>query len=170
MTKHASTTKYIKIGMIPLLLGVLYFVIPAKPSVPESDSTVAPTPSARSATNSRSDPNGPATKVIWPTFSLVELKGTDPFDRRMLFPDLASQDAPSEANTAGQQVLVTTGASQVTQATYIVQAVFQSPTGIAALVGDRVIHVGDQLADGRLVLGITAEHLILAPATNNSPH
>jgi len=170
MMKHSSTAKYIKMGIIPLLLGVLYFVIPAKRSVPESDSTIAPTRDARVASNPKSDPNDLATKVIWPTISLGELEGTNPFDRRMLFPDLASHHTPSDANTAGQQVLVRTEASQENQAPYVVQAVFQSPTGTAALVGDRVIHVGDQLADGRLVLGITAEHLILAPATNNSPH
>ena len=170
MMKHSSTAKYIKMGMIPLLLGVLYFVIPAKRSVPESDSTVVPTRSVRSVTNPKSDPNGLVTKVVWPTISLSELEGTDPFDRRMLFPDMASKDTPSDAGTAGQQVLVRAGASQDNQTSHIVQAVFQSPTGIAALVGDRVIHVGDQLADGTLVLGITAEHLILAPATNDSPH
>jgi len=170
MMKHSSRAKYIKMGMIPLLLGVLYFVIPAKKSVPESDSTVAPTRSARVVTNPKSDPNGLATKVVWPTISLSELDGTDPFDRRMLFPDMASHDTPGDGNNAGQQVLVRTGTSQDKPAPFIVQAVFKSPTGIAALVGDRVIHVGDQLADGMLVLGITAEHLILAPATNNLPH
>lgn len=167
---HSSTAKYLKMGMIPLLLGVLYFVIPAKKSISESDSTGPPTRSTRIVTHPKSDPNGLAKKVVWPTISLSELEGTDPFDRRMLFPDLATQDTPRDANTSGQQVLVRTEASRDNQVSYIVQAVFQSPTGIAALVGDRVIHVGDQLADGTLVLGITAEHLILAAATDNSPH
>ena len=168
--KHSFTAKYIKMGMIPLLLGVLYFVIPAKRNVPESDSAVAPTRDTRLATNPKSDPNGLTTKVVWPTISLSDLEGTDPFDRRMLFPALTSHHTPSDASTTGQQVLVKTEAPQDNQASYIVQAVFQSPTGIAALVGDRVIHVGDRLADGALVLGITAEHLILAPETKNSPH
>ena len=168
--KHSSRAKYIKIGMVPLLLGVLYFVIPARKSVPESDSTVAPTRTARIVANPKSDANGLAPKIAWPSIPLSELEGTDPFDRRILFPDLASHDKPSDGNNAGHQVLVRAEVSQDNQAPHIIQAVFQSPTGIAALVGDRVIHVGDQLADGTLVLGITAEHLILAPATNNSPH
>jgi len=168
--KHSPRAKYIKIGMIPLLFIVLYFVIPAKKSVPESESTVAPTRSAQIAANPRSDANSLAAKIAWPSIPLSELQDTDPFDRRILFPDLASHDTLGDGNNAGQQVLVRTEASQDNQAPYIIQAVFQSPTGIAALVGNRVIHVGDQLTDGTLVLGITAEHLILAPVTKNSPH
>ena len=87
----------------------------------------------------------------------------------MLFPELASQNAPSNTDGGALQVLVSTVSSEDKKVEYKIQAVFHSPVEIAAMVGDRVVHVGDH-PDGRLVVGITAEQLILAPFPGNTMH
>jgi hypothetical protein len=169
--KQASNAKYIKIAMIPLLLGTLYFVLPKRTNAPESEpalaSVVMP---AQNELNPTVDSSGVRSKVAWPVHSSSEFGNADPFDRRMLFPELALQKAPSINDGSDQQVLVSANSSLDKTAACKIQAVFHSPVGIAALVGDRVVHVGDQLPDGRLVVGITAEQLVLSSSHDNSLH
>lgn len=169
--RQLSIAKSIKLALIPLLLGTLYFVLPPKRKTPESESTVVSVVSpVGSELNPAADTCSVGTKIVWPTISSSELENSDPFDRGMLFPDLPSPNALSTKDGVDQQVLVSVGGSEVKTVETKIQAVFHSPVGIAAMVGDRVVHVGDQLADGRFVVGITAEQLVLAPAAANSLH
>ncbi len=169
--KPLLIAKSIKLLLIPLLLGTLYFVLPSKRKTPESESTVASAVSSvRNELNPAVDTCSVGIKIDWPMISSSELENLDPFDRGMLFPELPSPNALSYKDGVDQQVLVSVGGSEDKTVETKIQAVFHSRVGIAAMVGDRVVHVGDQLADGRLVVGITAEQLILAPTTTNSLH
>jgi len=165
-----SNQSYLKIGLIPLFGGILYYVLPGKQFVSDETATDPKSAVANSpATGKRSEqPDGRdfVSKREWPEFQLNELGNVDPFDKRMIFPESAPNF--SDPSDSDKQTLVSTigrsGASRLENIK--VQAVFQSPKGITALVGENVIHVGDLLQDGTQVNGITPEHLILASPTN----
>ncbi len=162
---------YIKIGMIPCLLGILYFVLPGKPPTPDGIATQQksePHGLPNSEPSQKSEGNESDAKAQWPAFQLSDLESVDPFDRRMIFPEL-SRTAASDPNAVDRQSLVAINSLPAASKSepIKVQAVFQSPQGIAALVGDRVIHVGDQLADGTHVIGITPEQLVVAMPSIN---
>ncbi|HUP78264.1 MAG TPA: hypothetical protein VM260_06825 [Pirellula sp.] len=165
-----SNQSYLKIGMIPLFGGILYYVLSGNQSVPDITADNAKNGIANSpATGKLSEkPDGHdfVSKQEWPEFQLNGLENVDPFDKRMIFPESAPKF--SDSSDSDKQTLVSTisrsGASRLENIK--VQAVFQSPKGIAALVGEQVIHVGDLLQDGTQVIGITPEHLILASPTN----
>ena len=156
--------------MIPLLGGILYYVLSGKQFVSDESGTdpksaVANSP-AKGERSEKTEGFDFASKQEWPEYQLSELGNVDPFDKRMIFPESAPKRIdPSDSD---KQTLVSTigrsGASSLENIK--VQAVFQSPKGIAALVGEHVIHVGDLLQDGTQVIGITPEHLILASPTN----
>ena len=156
-------------GMIPLLGGILYYVLSGKQFVSDETGTDPKSAVANSpATGERSEKTEGcdfASKQEWPEFQLSELGNVDPFDKRMIFPESAPKR--SDTSDSDKQTLVSTigryGASSLENIK--VQAVFQSPKGIAALVGEHVIHVGDLLQDGTQVIGITPEHLVLASPT-----
>ena len=153
----------IKIGMIPFLLGILYFVFPGKPSTPHGiagEQKKEPTTGERIQ---RSEGRETIVQAPWPEYHLGDLENVNPFDRSMIFPEL-SKEVASDAMTSDRQSLVALHGLPAANKTepLKVQAVFQSPQGIAALVGDRVIHIGDLLEDGTQVIGITPEQLVVA--------
>ena len=164
-----SNQNYLKIGLIPLFGGILYYVLPGNQSVPDNTANNPKNAVANSLTTGKrsEQPDGRdfVSKQEWPEFQLNELGNVDPFDKRMIFPESAPKR--SDTSDSDKQTLVSTigrsGASSLENIK--VQAVFQSPKGIAALVGEHVIHVGDLLQDGTQVIGITPEHLILASPT-----
>ena len=158
-------------GMIPLLGGILYYVLIGTQSVPDEIATdpknaVANSP-AKGERSEKPDGRDFDSRQEWPEFQLSELSNVDPFDKRMIFPESAPKASSNDPSDSDKQTLVSTigrsGASRLENIK--VQAVFQSPQGIAALVGEHVIHVGDLLQDGTQVIGITPEHLILASPT-----
>ncbi len=165
-----SNHSYLKMGMIPLLGGILYYMLSGKQFVPDETATepksaVANSP-ATGQWNEKPEGFDFVSKQEWPKFQLSELGNVDPFDKRMIFPEKAPK--LSDPSDSDKQTLVSTigrsGASRLENIK--VQAIFQSPKGIAALVGEHVIHVGDLLQDRTQVIGITPEHLILASPTN----
>jgi hypothetical protein len=170
MKKPWSKLDYLKIGMIPLLGGILYMVLPMNATDPGSTASKAP-PVADRVTAPKSKPNersmviDSVSTTKWPVFTLGELENVDPFDRRRLLPDLSRKATTSDSAVSGFPSLVDApGAPSKKSSTPIkIQAVFQSPKGIAALVGERVIHIGDRLEDGTEVIDITPEQLTFAP-------
>jgi len=78
----------------------------------------------------------------------------------MIFPDLSVITSTSEQNNT--LVSVNSRISKGSQPTIKVQAVFQSPNGITALVDNRLVRIGDRLTDGSELIGITPEHMVLA--------
>ncbi len=170
MKKARSKLDYLKIGMIPLLGGILYVVLPTNAKEPGTTAsnanpvadTVADT---KSKANEHAVASEPASTTKWPTFTLRELENVDPFDRKRIFPELSPKAPTSDSVVSGFQSLVDAPgvASKKSPMPIKIQAVFQSPKGIAALVGERVIHIGDRLEDGTEVIEITPEQLIVAP-------
>lgn len=162
-----STTGYMKIGMIPFLLGILYFTLAAKPPTQDaltSESKAATHGNPLHEAGKTLNGTEKSGRLTWPEFELSDLKKCDPFDRHMIFPALANQSSESESNRINRQSLVAMHSQPFPSKLepIKVQAVFQSPRGIAALVGDRVLHVGDQLSDGSQVTSITPEQLIVS--------
>lgn len=153
----------IKIGMIPFLLGILYFVFPGKPSTPDgiaAEQKKEPTTGERIQSSEDRDT---IVQALWPEFHLGDLENVNPFDRSMIFPEL-SKTVASDAMPLDRQSLVAINSLPAANKLEAlkVQAVFQSPQGIAALVGDRVIHIGDLLEDGTQVIEITPEQLVVS--------
>ena len=102
-----------------------------------------------------------AKKIQWPEFFSNKLENVNPFDRRMIFPEPLAKAMPMDPNDSEKhlQVGVNRPLSTIPLASFQVQAVFQSPHGIAALIGERIIHVGDRLKDGTHVIGITPQQI-----------
>ena len=167
-----TTSGYVKIGAIPVLLGIVYVVFPGKPPAldhlaSEPNAVAIDTTShAEAQKTSEAERIG---KIRWPEFQLSDLKNCNPFDRRTIFPELAAKSTESESSASDRQSFVAMQSQTITSKLepLKVQAVFQSSQGIAALVGDRVFHVGDLLDDGTMVTSITPEQLIVAlPGVN----
>jgi hypothetical protein len=159
-----SMNNNLKIALIPALGLVLVYLVLRGRNGSEQSSVETPVRVADNET-SRSirsqEPTTPVTQAIsnWQKFAIEDLPTTDPFDRRALFPVLSAVATPSDSNNT----LV--GAPDRSSAEVLkpikIQAVFQSPSGITALVENRVIHIGDRLEDGSEVVGITPEQLLL---------
>ncbi len=164
-----STSTYIKLALIPLLGGVLCFLVfsqrsksppspvtavvaPVIPSSPEPK--LASNPAVRTTTF----------KTEWPSFHIADVGNVDPFDRRTLFPVPAPLTPVAETDFLDSQTLVSTASAMATRRLELVkiQAVFQTPDGIAALVNDKIVHVGDRLDDGSEVIEIHPDHLSIA--------
>ena len=164
---------YVKAAVIPLLLAILYLVFSynrTAPVVIDSGPAVAPTdpPTAKSEPELDAKLIGLSSKVQWPEFTHSELVNVDPFDRRMIFPETLAKAMPTDPNDSEKQLLI--GSHRPLSAnpleSFQVQAVFQSPQGIAALIGERIIRIGDRLNDGTHVIDITPQQLTVeSPAT-----
>jgi hypothetical protein len=158
---------YVKVALIPILAGTLYLVWP-KPAAKESVATA--TKSASDAgrekrTKRPSKPNTPVREPItWPKIRLEELSGANPFDRRQVFPEPAVE-AVSASPIEGQK-LVSLNSPLLGETAPLesieIQAIYESPQGVVAIIGDRMIHVGDRLEDGREVLSIHSDHILVS--------
>ena len=170
MKKAWSKLDYLKIGMIPLLGGILYMVLPMNVNDPGATASNA-NPVADTVTPPKSKPNERSvvseqvSTTKWPVFTLHEIENVDPFDRRRIFPELSPKAPTSDSTVSGFPSLVDVLGvpSKKSLMPIKIQAVFQSPKGIAALVDERVLHIGDRLEDGTEVIDITPEQLIVAP-------
>lgn len=170
---------YVKLGLIPVLAGVLFLVIrEGATSTAVSTTTMGPAstkvaaPIVEAETTNRNAENFPLPLIArdpQPTFASIrheDIAHIDPFDRRMIFPEKtpASTDDPSSENV-DQSLVSSLGAKRKNAETLKVQVVFQTRTGISAMLDDRIVRVGDLLEDGRQVIQITPECLVLAPPT-----
>ena len=172
-------TGYVKLGLIPVLAGVLFLVLrPGATSStisttnigPASPIVAAPTVEAET-TNQQAEKSSShlIARAPQPTFTAIrheDIAHIDPFDRRMIFPEKepANTDDSSSENDDRSLVSSLEAKSKSTE-TLKVQVVFQTRTGISAMLDDRIIRVGDLLEDGRQVIQITPECLVLAPPT-----
>ena len=164
--KAKSTADYVKLGLIPLLLGVLYCVIPR-----DNKETAATESSQQSAAKSNAtaprEVQRTSTQVditslsAWPAFRSDDFADMDPFDRRMIVPEVLEPTVSNESSISDHEILVSNLARPEREPLKI-QAVFESPKGIVALVDDRVIQVGDQLEDGSKVIEITRDQIVVA--------
>jgi hypothetical protein len=157
-----------KIVLIPVLGLVLMYLVLKNRSAPDS----SPADLSATVTSDSTEPTAPpptpdqpptVTQSEWPDFILADVQDTDPFDRRMISPELDQSTSPN--STLSNNAITLVGTSDGQLPPLKVQAVFQSPQGITALAGDRIIHIGDHLADGSEVIDITPERLVLAKPT-----
>ena len=85
----------------------------------------------------------------------------------MIFPEPLAKAMPTDPNDSEKQLLI--GSHRPLSAnpleSFQVQADFQSPQGIAALIGERIIHIGDRLKDGTHIIGITPQQLTVESPT-----
>jgi len=171
---NQKSYSYVKVAVIPLLLGVLYWVFSYSRTVPAvigSGPADAPADLLTAKREPKRDAKSIAlsSKVQWPEFSFTELVNVDPFDRRMIFPEPVAKAMPTDPNDSEKHLLI--GANRPLSASplasFQVQAVFQSPQGIAALIGERIIHIGDRLNDGTHVIDITPQQLTVESPTTH---
>lgn len=165
---------YVKIAMIPLLLAILYWVFSSNRTAPAvvgsvSADATSDFPTVKNAPKQDSKLKVLSSKVHWPEYSSNELVNVDPFDRRMIFPEPLAKAMPTNSNDSEKHLLV--GSNRPLSASplesFQVQAVFQSPQGIAALIGERIIRIGDRLKDGTQVIGITPQQLTVESPTTH---
>ena len=178
MNKKASAIN-IKLALIPILGGILYAVLPgdflsSRSNLPES----ATGRDANDATKSVTDlpkPKSSMTEKVgstakdWPMFSEGNLEGVDPFDRRRVFPEVVPTPIESQASLR-EGVLVSNVEKAIATrlAPSQIKAIFQSPMGNTALIGDRVVRIGDRLDDGAVVINISPEEVVISPTPSTN--
>lgn len=156
----------IKLGLIPLLALVLYFLVRGD-STPKP--TNAPPVDASPVLDSPTRPVGASAALAipartqWPEIRFEQIAGVDPFDRRMIFPVIEPVPVAQDASEpVGQSLVNATGSAPPSTEALKVQIVFQTSAGIGAMVGDRIVRIGDTLDDGRRVVAITPDSLVLS--------
>ena len=172
----SSVVGYIKLALIPVLAGGLYMVLREEaPSAtdnaidrgPVSSKTGTLLVEAEATNRNAENASLPlAVRDRQPTPPLIsygEVAEVDPFDRKMIFPvkEPSSAVHPSIEND-DHSLVSSQGASRKSAETLKVQVVFQTRDGISAMLDDRIVRVGDLLEDGRQVIQITPECLVLA--------
>jgi len=170
---------YVKLGLIPVLVGILYLVFYGgatstadQAAKQDPASTIAPDLSVEAEITNRFDENNSPPRMardLQPTLPLKrdeDVAEVDPFDRRMIFPEEESANTldPLIANDDRSLVSAIEAKSKST-ATLKVQVIFQTRDGISAMLDDRIVRVGDLLEDGRQVIQITPQNLVLALPT-----
>jgi len=175
----SQTYGVMKWGLIPVLAGILYLVIRGNSTSSVDNATqslpageVAALSKVENSTQTKSgSPNSPITaslKTAWPVVDLDEVAEVDPFDRSMIFPEIETKDIPESSNETDRQSFVSSlGTTTRTTESLKVQIVFQTKFGTSAMVGDRLIRVGDSLDDGRRVIEITPESVVLSSSQVN---
>ena len=155
-----------KIALIPVLAGILYLVLP-KSSTKDKAGAATPTKVATESHRHKRTirpPNPEAhakEPIVWPEIRLEDLSGADPFDRRRMFPEQAID--PASATDIEKETFVSLNGEAGENAspfkTIAIQAIYESPQGVIAIIDGRMIHVGDRLEDGREVVGIYSDHI-----------
>jgi hypothetical protein len=168
--KPKSFMVFAKLALIPLLGAVLLYVLMGRPktsnsiSFPASSNATSTTIPTRTAPKPSNANQYSATEVTWPTFSAAQIIHIDPFDRRRVFPEIPKAEATNTNVDGNNGKLVgydSQAANTKKSESLKIQAIYQSPQGIAALVGDRIIRIGDRLDDGSRVTDITADKIVV---------
>ena len=97
-------------------------------------------------------------KVEWPQYDWEEIVLMQPFPRSKELDESTSADELSENDAARPEV----EQEIVPEDPLKVRAVFQTPNGASALLGDRVIRVGDVLPNGKRVTAIHSDGIEVA--------
>ncbi len=172
-------TGYVKLGLIPVLAGVLFLVLrEGATSTADRTTNIGPAspkvaaPTVEAVTTNRNAENFPLPLIErdpQPTVAAIrheDIAHIDPFDRKMIFPEKAPTSTDDPSSEIDDRALVSSlGSKHKSTETLKVQVVFQTRTGISAMLDDRIVRVGDLLEDGRQVIQITPESLVLAPPT-----
>jgi len=175
----SQTYGVVKWGLIPVLAGILYLVIRSN-STSSLDNATQSSPTKavvalhqlEKSSQNKGDlsisPIVASPKTVWPVIRHQDVADVDPFDRSMIFPEIETKDVPEASNETDRQSFVSSlGTTARTTESLKVQIVFQTKSGTSAMVGDRLIRVGDSLDDGRQVIEINPESVVLSSSQVN---
>lgn len=161
-----SLKQRVYVASIPILVGILVLQLRRPDQTDSMDEPatagVSAVESKRSSGNDSADLRSASSHSQWPVFGRVTETPFNPFSRDILFPktNVTSRNSSDVAGAAPQ--LVSTKVTSSAEALGPVRAVYQSGSSTVALVGDRLIKVGDRLEDGSVVLEITTEKIVLS--------
>lgn len=131
-----------KYALIPVLAAILgYVLIREDGAYLESDSM---------GNNQGVNVAAKIAPVEWPVFSIEEIAMLQPFQTLKQIDSLGGHDG----STGTDSFTVDRSHSDAANGPVEVRAIFQTPNGAAALLGNRVVRVGDVLEDGRRVTAI----------------
>ena len=150
------------------ILGLILVVQLAKrfsgTSVQDSNTAASATSNGvlteTSSVGSKSGTTVGSEKRNWPTYSADQVEHFNPFDRKHLIPSTESE-ATSTPDTMGATQLVASSAPPLESTLGEVKAIYQTPSGTVAIVGDRHVRVGDFLEDGSKVLAIHIDQIVI---------
>ena len=138
----------VKYALIPLLAAILGYVL-IREEREESDNA-----ESISANNTQKlNVAAKIAQVEWPVFQAEEIAMLQPFQTVKQLEPSGGLDGEIGSESASDEALADDLASGPTK----VLAIFQTPNGAAALLGNRVVRVGDMLEDGRRVTVIHAQ-------------
>jgi len=140
-----------KLALIPILAAILGFVLTKEDASHPTPVLQAEKP--RETLVSTSAQNG------WPEFQLEEIAILQPFRTLKQLEKIQTEENP-EGNP-GQIVPRDQGRATATEVLKV-RAIFQTPSGASALLGDRVVRVGDLLSDGKRVIAIHPQGVEIA--------
>lgn len=135
----------LKYALIPVLATILgYILIREDGDYAESTSL---------SNNQKLNVAAKIAPVEWPDFSVEEIALLQPFQTLKQLDDLGAG-----GNAIGNDSLpLEASGNDVASGSVEVRAIFQTPNGAVALLGNRVVRVGDVLDDGRRVTAIHAQ-------------
>lgn len=150
------------------ILGLIFVVQLAKrfsgTSVQDSNTAASATANGllteTSSVGSKSGTAVGSEKRNWPTYSADQVEHFNPFDRTRLIPSTETK-AASTLGTMGATQLVASSAPPLESTLGDVKAIYRTPSGTVAIVGDRHVRVGDFLEDGSKVLAIHIDQIVI---------
>lgn len=154
------------IASIPVLLGVLVFQLRNTNLETDSADQVSVSGAVgeqkRTEKKETTDTRSGNAVAKWPQFDSAAAPVHNPFSRELLFPRRSAQLSNQSAIDESRSQYVSSGATPKREELGPVKAIYQSGRGAVALVGDRLIRVGDRLEDGSVVMEITTEKIVLS--------
>ena len=135
----------LKYALIPVLAAILGYVL-----IREDGDYVE---STSLSNNQKLNVAAKIAPVEWPDFSVEEIALLQPFQTLKQLDDLGAG-----GNAIGNDSFpLEASGSDVASGSVEVRAIFQTPNGAVALLGNRVVRVGDVLDDGRRITAIHAQ-------------
>lgn len=180
--EKAASKNWLKLAVIPLLLGVFGFVLWSNLSPVKADLTVIePVAIVRPTTTAASPPPTPPTqtkqkRVAWPKFSHEQILATNPFRgsssmREALKPReevaLSSTDASDKGTPSGSEEAldVDPWAALLLEFPGNSRGVYiESSKGPAYKIGTRLLQVGDRIGSGYRVTSIRPDGIVVETA------
>lgn len=131
-----------KLVLVPVLAGVLGIIL-IRDSSKEPDSEQVALKNKGGLVSTKKS-------VVWPEFELDEIARMQPFQT------IKQPDTTRSAGGSVQNAEAPFASGQGTPPTEIleVRAIFQTPQGASAILGNRVVRVGDLLSNGKRVSAI----------------
>ena len=99
-------------------------------------------------------------KCNWPTYSADQVEHLNPFDRTRLIPPKETETVSTPDHSDATQ-WVSALAPPIESTLGDVKAIYRTPSGTVAIVGERHVRVGDILDDGSKVLAIHIDQIVI---------